>query len=215
MRVGAGFTLIEVLLALSLGLMLLLAAGRVFVGALHSWQTQDIAAQMQEEARLVLQRMVRDIRMAGAFGCLRHEAMTFADPASSVAFARPVTVQLQANGNLDSLTLISAQAGDLGGAPDWTLITNCGTTAKVAKGNATPGPGEYAIPLRCQVYRIEGDDLILASGGSNARLIGGIKQLGVEQGDGVLALSLTLADPQHRVRIQTYTAAVALRNGQS
>lgn len=210
----AGFSLIEVLLALSLGLLLVLAGGRVFIGALKSWQAQEVVATMQEEARFVLRRIARDIRMAGAFGCLRQEAMTFASTDVRQAFSQPVMLLRASNGDLDSLTLISAQAGELGGSPHWTLITDCRSTAQVLTGHATAGPGMFAIPLRRHIYRLSDGKLLLSSAGVNANLIGGVERLEVEQAEGILNLSLTLADPRKLVRSQTYRTAVALRNGQ-
>lgn len=212
MRRVAGFSLIEVMLALSLGLLLVLAGGRVFIGALRSWQAQEVAALMQEEARFVLQRMARDIRMAGAFGCLRPDAMTFSGEGRRPLFSPPVALQRTGNGDLESLALIGAQAGELGGEPDWTLITDCVTDAQVVSGRATAGPGTFAIPLRQQVYRLAGGELSLRSGGSNARLIAGVERFEIDEAEGILTLSLTLADLQKRVRTQTYRTAVALRN---
>lgn len=213
MRAEAGFSLVEVLLALSLGLLVVMGGSRVFIAALQSWQAQEVAAGLQEDARFVLQRLARDIRMAGMFGCLRSEAMTFASPATTQAFSRPVSLERTADGRFHSLTLISAQAGELGGAPDWTLITDCRTTAEVVEGAGQPPAGTFAVPLRRQVYRLNAADLLLTSGGSNAVLIGNISRLDVEQETDILKLRLTLDDPQRRVRAQTYHLAVALRNG--
>ena len=213
MRAAAGFSLVEVLLALSLGLLVVMAGSRVFIAALQSWQAQEVAAGLQEDARFVLQRLARDIRMAGMFGCLRPEAMTFTSPATAQAFSRPVSLERTGDGKLHSLTLISAQAGELGGAPDWTLITDCRTTADVVEGVAPPRAGTFTVPLRRQVYRLNAADLLLSSGGSNAVLIGNISRLDVEQETDLLKLRLTLDDPQRRVRAQTYHLAVALRNG--
>jgi len=215
MRQDAGFSLIEVLLALSLGLLLVLAGGRVFIGALQSWQAQEAAAHLQEEARFVLQRMARDIRMAGAYGCVRLDAMTFARADVRQAFSRPVTLQRTSNGDLDSLTLISAQAGELGGDPHWTLVTDCLGTADVVSGDAVADPGMFTIPLRRQTYRLRSGELLLNSAGVNANLIGGVERFEVGEAEGILTLGLTLADPRKLVRSQTYRTAVALRNGQS
>lgn len=215
MKAAAGFSTVEVLLALTLGLWVMLAGSRVFVSALQSWHAQDVAARLQEDARLSLQRMARDIRMAGMFGCLRQDAMTFANPAVKQLFARPVHIEHASDGNLRSLTLISAQAGELGGAPDWTLITDCRTTAHIADGHALPPPGSFAVPLRRQVYRLNGSDLLLGSTGINAVLIGNVSRLEVAQRDDRIMLDLTLSDARHRVRAQTYYLAVTLRNGGS
>jgi len=215
MKAMAGFSLLEALLALSFGLLLLLGGSRVFIGALHGWQTQQVAARLQEDARFVLQRMARDIRMAGSFGCLRHELTTFADAATASLFAQPVRLDSSGDGNLRSLVLISAQAGEPGGRHDWTLLTDCLTRAEVVAGNASPARGMFAIPVRQQVYRLDGGRLRLRSGGANAVLIENVRRFEVRRDDDRIELGLTLDEPGQRGRVQTYELAVALRNRSS
>lgn len=213
MRAAAGFSLVEVLLAMSLGLLLLLAGSRVFIGALHSWHVQQAAARLQEDARFVLHRLAGDIRMSGMFGCLRREAMEFPDSAVARLFEQPFRLDLANDGSLQSLTLISAQWGELAGAPNWTLLTDCRNRAVVATGSARPGPGMFAIPIRQQVYRLNDRSLMLGSAGSNAALIDNVGRLAVRRDDDRVQLSLTLEDPGKRVRPQTYELTVVLRNG--
>lgn len=211
-RAMAGFSLLEVLLAMSLGLLLLLGGSRIFIGALHGWQAQQAAARLQEDAYLVLHRLARDIRMAGSFGCLREDAMTFADVAMARVFAQPVGLEVASDGNLRSLTLVSAQAGELGGRHDWTLLTDCLARAQVVAGTASPGPGMFAIPVRQQRYRLDAGQLQLRSGGANAVLVDNVQRFEVRRDDDRIKLGLTLGDPGQRVRAQTYELVVALRN---
>lgn len=231
MRRDTGFGLVEALLALSLGVLLVLAGSRLFIGALQGWQAQGALAQLQEDARFALQRMARDIRMAGAFGCLRREAISFADPAIAAAFALPISVSLEPDGTLRSLSLVGVQGGEAGGPPNWTLLTDCLSTAQVQAGERFPGPHQFALPVRQQVYRLVDGQLLLTSGGSHAVLIEHVSRLQVDLGvageGGELAwmtavpdpsrirsirLRLTLVDPAERVRAQTYQMVAAVRN---
>ncbi|MDG9884944.1 hypothetical protein N7650_19100 [Pseudomonas sp. GD04058] len=214
MKAAAGFSLVEMLLALSLGLLLLVGGSRVFIGALHSWTVQEAAARLQEDARLVLHRMAGDIRMAGMFGCLRQDSIGFPDAATARLFEQPIRVDHTAEGGLRSLTLISAQWGELAGAPDWTLTTDCLASATVVKSRATAGPGQFAVPIRQQTYRLDGRSLLLGSGGSSAVLVDNIGRFGVRRDEDRMLLSLTLEDPGQRVRPQTYELTVVLRNAQ-
>ena len=93
--------------------------------------TKRTAGKGHRNARFALQRMARDIRMAGAFGCLRREAISFADPAIAAAFALPISVSLEPDGTLRSLSLVGVQGGEAGGPPNWTLLTDCLSTAQV------------------------------------------------------------------------------------
>ncbi|MBM3111369.1 MULTISPECIES: PilW family protein [Pseudomonas] len=214
----SGFSMIEVLLALSLGMLLLLAASRLFIAASQSWQAQMTTARMQEDARLALQRLTQSIRMAGAFGCLRYDAVDFLDPLAAQAFAQPLLVSRDAQGRLLRLSLISAESVYTSGEPDWTLLTDCVTHAMVHAGAKKPADGQFAIPIRRQEYRLVADQLRLRSAASNGVLVEGVSELQLELlRTSTLAvsgvrLSLTLTDPQQRVRPQTYRISVALGN---
>ncbi|MBV6289957.1 PilW family protein [Pseudomonas aegrilactucae] len=231
MRRAAGFGLVEVLLALSLGLLLLLAGSRLFVAVLHSWQAQAVAAQLQEDARLALQRMARDIRMAGAFGCLRREAISFADPAIAAVFALPLSISLEPDGNLRSLSLVGAQSGDTGSPSNWTLVTDCVLAARAYAGKHLPAPDEFALPIHRQVYQVVAGQLRLSSGSTQAVLVDNVHRVSVDFGVADAAgqvvyvvaapdparirsirIRLTLADPQQRVRAQTYHLVAAVRS---
>ncbi|MDD1017001.1 PilW family protein [Pseudomonas rubra] len=214
-----GFGLVEVLLALSLGLLLILGASRLFLLATQNWQAQGIAAQLQEDARLTLQRLAQDIRMSGMFGCLRADAISHVHPSSAQAFAHPLDITRAADGRLLQLNLISAELPGAGGRPNWTLITDCTQQARVYPELQGAPAGQYAIPIRRQAYRVEGASLMLGSGASYAPLIDNLGELRVDiirrdtSGIAGLRLSLTLLDPQARVRPQQYQLTVALRNG--
>ena len=231
MRRSLGFGLVEALLALSLGALLVLAGSRLFIGALHSWQAQGVLAQLQEDARFALQRIARDIRMAGAFGCLRREAISFAEPAIAAVFALPISVSLEPDGNLRSLSLVGVQGGEAGGPPNWTLLTDCVTAAQVVAGERMPGAQQFALPVRQQVYRLVDGQLLLSSGGSHAVVVEHISRLHIDLGvadvGGELAwvasapdpsrirsirLRMTLDHPDRRVRAQTYQLVAAVRN---
>jgi len=214
----AGFSLLEAMLALSLGLLVLLGANRLFIAASQSWQAQEAAARMQEDARHALQRLAQSIRMAGMFGCLRHDAMVFHDPLAADAFAQPVQITRGADGHLQRLSLISAEVVQASGRPDWTLVTDCRTQANVYAGIRGPEAGQFAVPIRRQDYRLVASELRLRSGASDGALVDGVGELQLElirgdsSGISAVQLALTLVDPQQRVRPQTYRTSIALGN---
>ncbi|MEG1042228.1 MAG: hypothetical protein RSE94_20135 [Pseudomonas sp.] len=213
-----GFSLLEVLLALSLGLLLLLGASRLFVAASQSWQAQAASAHMQEDARQALQRLAQSIRMSAMFGCLRDDAMVFHDPSAREAFAQSLRLTRGADGRLQRLSLITADVAHTTGEPDWTLVTDCQTQASVHAGVMAPGPGQFAVPLRRQHYRLVANELYLRSAAANGVLVEGVGDLQIELvRDSNLAitaarLELTMVDPQQRVRPQTYRMSIALGN---
>lgn len=65
-----GFTLVELMVAITLGLILLAAISTVFVGSKQTYKAQDSLARLQENARFAMQFIVSDMRLAGYYGCL-------------------------------------------------------------------------------------------------------------------------------------------------
>ena len=68
-RVQSGFGLVELMVAMTIGLVLLGGIGYVFIGSRGAFRTTDNLSRMQENARYALDMMSRDIRMAGYLGC--------------------------------------------------------------------------------------------------------------------------------------------------
>lgn len=65
-----GLSLVELMIALTLGLMLTAAIGYFYLGSRQSYRTQDGMARLQENARYALEVIARDVRMAGYRGCV-------------------------------------------------------------------------------------------------------------------------------------------------
>ncbi len=61
----AGFSLMELLVASTIGLLLLAATGQIFLSSKQSFTAQEALGNIQENARLAMFFLQRDIRMAG------------------------------------------------------------------------------------------------------------------------------------------------------
>ena len=68
-RGQSGFGLVELMIAMTLGLVLLGGIGYVYIGSRGAFRTTDNLSRLQENARYALDMMSRDIRMAGYVGC--------------------------------------------------------------------------------------------------------------------------------------------------
>lgn len=66
-----GFSLVELMIAITLGFVVIGALGTVFLGARQSYRVQDGMSRVQENGRYALDLMARDIRQAGFLGCAR------------------------------------------------------------------------------------------------------------------------------------------------
>lgn len=68
-RAQSGFGLVELMIAMTIGLVLLGGIGYLYIGSRGAFRTTDNLSRMQENARYALDMMSRDIRMAGYVGC--------------------------------------------------------------------------------------------------------------------------------------------------
>ena len=75
-RAETGFGLIEIMIAMTLGLLLLGGIGYVYLGSSAAFRTTENLSRIQENARYALEVLSRDIRMAGYVGCGNIAAMT-------------------------------------------------------------------------------------------------------------------------------------------
>ncbi|MBI3546355.1 MAG: PilW family protein [Gammaproteobacteria bacterium] len=65
-----GLSLVELMVALTIGLIILAAVSSLFVSSKQTYTTQDSLARLQENGRFALQFLIKDIRLGGYFGCL-------------------------------------------------------------------------------------------------------------------------------------------------
>ncbi|MDR6714403.1 type IV pilus assembly protein PilW [Pseudomonas hunanensis] len=206
-----GFSLLEGLLALALGLMLLAAASQVFVSAVQAWRLQGAVAQLQEDARLVLQRMAQDIRMVGMFGCLRLETADFDDPSVAEVFAQPLLISQGG----ERLSLIVGQLPGSVSRPRWSVLTDCRSWARVTADLRNDNQQVLALPISRLTYDVHDSSLRLSDRGTPRALIDNVRsfnatRVATAEGERV-DVRLTLFEPQHSIE-QHYAISVALRN---
>ncbi len=68
-RLSAGFTLIELMIAMLLGLIVIAGVASVFLATQRSYRTNDALGDVQDGSRIAFELMARDIRDAGLTGC--------------------------------------------------------------------------------------------------------------------------------------------------
>ncbi|WDU61548.1 prepilin-type N-terminal cleavage/methylation domain-containing protein [Pseudomonas poae] len=224
-----GFSLIELLLALAVGLVLVLGASQVAISSRMTHASQQAAMLLQDDARFALGKLIQDIRQAGMFGCLATAFIENAPP----AFDRPVA--WNAGGGSRSLTLITPDPG--GGKPDWTVLSDCTSTAHAYTANSpVPAPGQTRFAIRQLTYTFEAGQLKVSTPAAPAKavLVDNVQSFDISFGvaatpastrvarydaspaDASLIRSvrirMTLQDPTGRVKDQTYSVVAALRN---
>lgn len=226
-----GFGLIELLLALTLGLVVVMTVVQVSLATRNTYASQHASTLLQDDARFVLSKMIQEIRLAGMFGCLSTASISDA-PAE---FSRPVG--WAGTGSSKVLTLVTSDVGSEGSNPDWTVLSNCVESARAYAGvSPTPGPGQISFLIRKLTYTFESGQLKLSTPSTPAKavLVDSVRAFELSFGmagaagssvvtrydsnpdDESLVRSirilLTLQDPGGRVRDQTYSVVAALRN---
>ena len=223
----AGFGLIELTVAMALGLLLVLGMTQIFLSARGSYLAQGASAQLQEDARYVLSKIAQEVRMAGMFGCLPSERMIDAPSAFKTPIFWRGTVSAGA------LHMISADVGLVSGKPDWTVVTDCKNRAQAFSGaQLALAPGEIGFPIRQVVYLFEQGQL--KTGLTKSVLLDNVAAFDVSFGMSSsretqpvvhyesspadpsrirsVRIALTMRDPKLRVKDQAYHVVVAIRN---
>jgi type IV pilus assembly protein PilW len=65
----SGFSLVELMIAMTLGLASVAAVGWVYLGTMQTYRTHDALSRLQEGARHSFELIAKDLRMAGVTGC--------------------------------------------------------------------------------------------------------------------------------------------------
>lgn len=69
LRRVSGFSLVELMVAITIGLLVMAAIVTVMVSSKKNYTVQDSLARLQENARFAVDFIARDLRMAGYYGC--------------------------------------------------------------------------------------------------------------------------------------------------
>jgi type IV pilus assembly protein PilW len=233
----SGFNLIELLIAMVLGLVVSLGIMQIFISAKNTYASQNAAAAIQEDGRFVLSKIIQEIRMVGMFGCLKTVSVSTETPLAAaflVAQPTPITYTVSStDGN--TLTLITGDVGSIGGVPTWTIVSDCVSSALVYVGAKTPdNVGQTAFPVRKVVYTFSKNKLWTTLGTSTSVLINNVAAFDVLFGVAstvtdkevnsyiatptnpalirTVRLRLTLSAPSNRVANQTFNVVAAIRN---
>ncbi len=224
-----GFGLVEIMLALVLGLIMSLALMQIFISSKSTYMSQTSSASLQEDARFVLGKMIQEVRLVGMFGCLA----SVRDASVGGQFSAAVQAPVHWDAHQQSLTLITAGVELDTSWHTWAVHTDCSSSATAWTRGQAPRlkAGEMALPVHKQVYRFNPrrDELTLNGQPlvSNVRafsvLFGiadaaneiGIARYSADPDPALIRsvrLTLTLFDPADRTQEQTFNVVAAIRN---
>ena len=69
MRRQSGFSMVELMISITLGIVLTFGVIQVYTGSKETYRTQEALARMQDNARFALDIIARDLRMSAYIGC--------------------------------------------------------------------------------------------------------------------------------------------------
>jgi type IV pilus assembly protein PilW len=232
-RSSRGFGLIELLIALALSLIVVLGVVQIFIAAKNTYVSQNVSAEMQEDARFVLSKMIQEIRMVGMFGCLG----TITDSSDAGDFSASQITPISWDNASHKLTLVTADVGGAGGRPAWSILTDCRKSATAYTGERKSTTAVLAFPIRRLIYSFSNNQILMGAGAGKPTqyvLVNNVEAFDVSFGLASSAtdvaassysdnpsdpsrirsvrLSLTLNDPHKRVHNQTFSVVAALRN---
>jgi type IV pilus assembly protein PilW len=129
-RRSAGFTLVELMVALTIGLLLTVAVAQLFIGSRQSYATTDDAARMQENMRFAYDVLSRTARMAGYMAYAGDSAVDVEDLKGVFGATNLALDGTDGNNSVtdvttpDTLTVRYQGTGDVAGTPDGAT-TDC------------------------------------------------------------------------------------------
>lgn len=203
---STGFGLVELLIALALGLVLVLGVVQVFIASKQSFLVQRTAATLQEDARYLIGRLSQELRMLDAYGCLDLARLP-ASIQSTIPAVLQTPISYSPGPAQSHFTLITAvpnsdsfhapttrRPGDYGAR--WLIVSNCRDTEDLrisSSEDLAVRPGDMVIPLRQVEYRLNAHALQVRSNGvgNYQTLLEGVSDLSLSFG-----LAATATDRQ-------------------
>lgn len=151
-----GFSLVEIMIALTLSLLLLGAVFQIFISAKASYRMNEGLARLQETGRFAADILAGDIRMAGYQGCMTLDQITphviVANPPTDLQIYDPANVLTGQNDLAAGNTL-----GAVAGSDSLTIRGASAADARVVPSPPNANPAEIKIddnPAGFQKYDI-------------------------------------------------------------
>jgi len=154
LRHSSGFSLIELMIALALGLLLTLAMATVFLSTKTAFGRQQQLSAMQQNVRIAFEYLTSDARMVGHMGCYtgRASGLTNGLAATNIAtnYALGVEGYEYTNATPNSYTLTSSAPSNSTTATEWATNIGAGGVntipiSTIAADGLTPGSDVLVI----------------------------------------------------------------------
>jgi type IV pilus assembly protein PilW len=180
-RLVRGFTLVELMVALALGMLLTVAMTFVYLNSRTAFSRQQQLSSIQQSVRVAFEYLSNDARMAGHVGCytgLPMTGSTFNTALSTTSIASNFAIGIEgyeySNATAGTYTLGSSAPADNSTASNWATNAAVSTSSTVpmtsiaGTGNGlTPGSDVLVIrtvagrPVRLSANTVTGDNKLV------------------------------------------------------
>ncbi len=165
----SGFTLIELMIAMTISLFLMAGIIEVFIGSKQTYRVQNSISEIQASARFALHTLGKEVRMAGYMGCGNvnnlqiNNNLNAGETSFAYNFAEDL-VGFEANGTAPGQTYSVSNtyypnSVSLGSSSSWTPALNTGNGLV---GNIIPGTDiiavRYMSPYSSSIVNEDNDD---------------------------------------------------------
>lgn len=149
-RTSAGLSLVELMIAMVIGLVLLLGLMQVFAASRTASRLSEGLARVQENGRFAMDFLQRDLRMAGHFGCVNDQSHSINNPGSlHTTFTAGAHPALDFTQSIQGYEAADTKPGD--------PLTLSATPATGGIEYTPALPTEYAAAL---TNRVDGSDIV-------------------------------------------------------
>ena len=176
----SGFSLMELMIAITIGFIVVAGVGYLYLGSRQTFKTQDSLSTIQENSRFALDTMSRDIRMAGYMGCGTLSSIPINNVTNSPVITIPAAgLQIFAAG-----AGWTAPAGVTRVAGDVLSIASAQSSGVTVTGNMNATTAN--IQIGGNPYNYQAGDALMVSDCQNADVF---QNTGVSNSGGVVTIA--------------------------
>lgn len=156
-----GFSLVELMVALAVGMIVILVVAQFFSATRSSYLQSDASGRLQENARFSMDVLATDIRMAGYMGCMQDVPVNnIATPSGNdfFTFSKAVQGYIQGSGTVP------------GGLPSWSEVKAGTSVLALKRGESTSSrldgnldPNNANIQIKGNLSAIQDDEILMIS----------------------------------------------------
>ncbi len=166
-----GFTLVELMVEMAIGLIILGAVGQIFATSSGAYRLEEGLARVQENGRFAMNFVLKDIRMAGYMGCARLPAGqigNMVDPPADPTTFNPDGIRGHTYVGPGWAPALPAtyfpSAGEVEAGTDVIIIQHASSLGTHLTGNTTPSNANIQVLSTAQITsQIAAGDIVMVS----------------------------------------------------